>query len=141
MHKTIYVIFSVSLFGCSNDDHQGLIGFWKSNEKMTLESMRSTPGITKEAKAIFNNNFFGKLIIEYKSDTYRSLYENEKDNPKEFYQYQPYKVIEVTDKYYVTESYSDLLGENEKQKLYRVGECCYAYVTKWNFKEFFCRIK
>jgi len=139
MYRIILAISTLPILGCSNDTHQDLLGYWKSNEQKTLESMRNTPGITEEAKEMFTGNFFGKLVIEYKKDTYRALYENEEENPKEFYQYQPYKVLKVTNEYYLTESYSDLLEEIEIKKLYKEGDCYYVFTSKWNFKEYFCR--
>ena len=141
MYKIILSILALSIIGCSNNEHQDLLGYWKSNEQKTLESVRNTPGITDKAKKIFNNNFFGKLIIEYKIDTYRALYENDEENPKEFYQYQPYSLLEVTNEYYLAESYNDILEEKEIQKLYKDGDCYYVFTSKWNFKEYFCRVR
>ena len=141
MNLIIILILALSLFGCSQKPHKNLLGYWKSDEQKTLESMRVTPGVTDKAKELFENNFFGKLVVEYKEDTYRAKYVDEEDNLEEFYKYYPYKVIEVNEDYYLVESYSQLLGENEIKKIYKDGDCYYVLISKWSFREYFCRTK
>jgi hypothetical protein len=141
--KRAAVIFSAFLLMGSNDvPHQDLLGVWKSNEEMTLASMRATPGVTKKAKDIFENDFFGRLIIEYKIDSYRARYEDEEDNIDEFHHYYPYRVLDRGDNYYILETRIPLVKDNLRQKtIYMDGECYYQLVSRWNFREYFCRIQ
>lgn len=139
MRLTTFLTIALTLVGCSPIPHEDLLGYWKSNEPKTLESMRATPGITEKAKELFEKDFFGKLVIEYKADTYRAKFEREEDNIEEFDQYYPYKILKKGEGYYLVESYSQHLEENETKKIYMDGNCYYVLVSKWNFREYFCR--
>jgi len=141
MKIAINLIIVVSLIGCSQIPHQDLLGYWKSDESKTLKSMRSTPGITEKSKELFENNFFGKLVVEYKEDTYRSKFELDEDNIKEFYKYYPYKVLEKGPNYYLLQGQDLLFGGTDTRKIYMDGDCYYVLITKWKFREYFCRIK
>lgn len=79
--------------------------------------------------------------MEYKVDTYRAKYELEEDNIEEFYKYYSYKVPEKGEDYFLVESYSHLLEEKETKKIRLDGDCYYVLVSKWNFREYFCRFK
>jgi len=141
MKLFVYLAMVVTLLGCSKPPHEELLGYWKSNESRTLESMRKTPGIPMETREFFENNFFGKLVVEYKVDTVRSKYELDKDNIEEFYKYYPYKVLEKGKNYYLLESHSYISDENDINKIHMEGNCYYALVTKYDFREYFCRIE
>lgn len=115
--------------------HSVLIGKWKSNEKLTLESMNSVEGITPKARELFENDLFGHLVIEYKENEYRAI--NEKDNYDSGFI--PYEVLEVTDRYIRIKEWCDILKEYEESTLYLDGDCYYIITSKFNFKEYFCR--
>jgi hypothetical protein len=141
MKTVINLIIVVSLIGCSQIPHKDLLGYWKSNELKTLTSMRSTPGVPEKSKEVWGNNIFGKLVVEYKENTYRSKFELEEDNIEEFYQYYPYKVLEKGTNYYLLESQHQLFDETETKTIYMDGNCYYVLVSKWKFREYFCKIK
>lgn len=141
MNRIILYIITLLLFGCGNVPHKDLLGYWKSDEKKTLESMNSKPEITEKAKEVFKNDFFGKFIVEYKIDTYRARFEKKEENIEEFDQFYPYKVIDITDEYYFLESYDLLQDTIEKKKIYKDGDCHFVLISKWEFREYFCRIQ
>ena len=140
MKRYLLTILSMLIFGNVNAEENPLLGFWKSNEALTIESMRETEGITDKIKAVFEDNFFGKLIVEYRDQDFRAMYEDPKDNIDEFEKYHPYKILDKTDEYYLVESYDLLLNKNEIKKVYRAGKCYYVLISKWNFREYFCPI-
>ncbi len=103
--------------------------------------MSKVKDITPEALELFEGDFFGKLIVEFKEKTYRAKSPNAEDNIDEFYEYYPYKIIEKGEGYYLIESYSHLLEENEIKKFTIEGDCYFVPISKWNFNEYFCKIK
>ena len=137
MLRLVALAVILMLNGCGGKvvPHSTLLGKWKSNEKLTLESMNGVEGVTKKAREVFENNFFGHLVVEYKEKEYRSI--NDKDNIES--SFVPYEVLEVTDRYIRIREWSDLLKENEESTLYFEGDCYYVITSKFNFREYFCR--
>ena len=126
-------------FNCFAQDFP-LLGVWKSNEKMTLESMNRVEGVTKKSKKLFSNNFFGKLILDFRSDhELKSSIPGETDDLEEFNEYQPFEILSSTKDYVELRMYSEILNESMTQKYYFNEECLYVYTTKWNFREYFCK--
>ncbi len=138
MNKIIAIFFIISLLvGCSMNPTKSLIGKWKSNEQKTLASVEATKGVSEKAKLLFNKDFFGKLIVEYKKDTYRAWYENKEatEGPE------PYKLLEATDKYYIVEAIDLLSGKKVPKQMFWDNECYYLLVSKWKFREYFCKVE
>lgn len=141
MKQAILTALATTLVACAHSPHEELIGFWRSNEAKTLESMHATPSVTKEAKQFLEDGFFGHYVVEFRKDTYRALSEIEEENIEEFYKYYPYKIVEKGEDYYLIESYSLLLEENEIRKIYMEGDCYYSLISKWDFRDYYCRMK
>ena len=125
----------------SLSEEHSLIGTWKSDEQKTLASIHSVEGITKEAIDLFENDFFGKLLIHYKTDEYRNYIPGETDDLEEFNKYYPYKVLKKYREYIEISSYSALLEDYEVVKHYWEKDCYYVYTSKWQFKEYFCKVE
>ena len=137
--KLILIIFLLP--SCSGVKKNTLVGIWKSNEEMTLKSMRETPGISEKARALFQHEFFGKLINEYGTKTAKTYFENPSDNYEGIDKPSPYKIIEETNEYYIISSYNNFLKKHESITLYKAENCYYVLVSKWKFREYFCRIE
>ena len=131
------MLFSIP---CFSTDFQ-LVGSWKSVEEKTLASMRATTGITKEARELFEDKFFGKLSIHYKAKEYRAYIPDETDDLKEFDKYYPYSIIDRSREYIDVRRFDPLLNSYEKKRLYIENNCYYVYTTKWQFKEYFCKVE
>ena len=117
-----------------------LLGIWKSNEAMTLESMNKTAGVTQKAKKLFSNEFFGKLILDFRSDhELKSFIPGETDDLEEFNKYGPFEILATNSEYIELKQYSEILNESMTQKYYFNEECLYVYISKWRFREYFCR--
>jgi hypothetical protein len=136
----IPLIAALILPGCANTSSSSLVGKWQSNEEKTLASMGQTPGVTDKAKNLFEHNFFGRLINEYNGKTIKSYYRNTSENYEGMDDPTPYTVLEETNEYYLVSGYNKALEKNGATKLYKEGSCYYVFVSKWNFKEYFCRV-
>jgi len=132
------LVITILILGCEsrNLDHDYLLGTWKSNEKMTLESMSSNEGVTEKASVFLENDFFGQLVVEYKENEYRAV------NKKDGYDtgYQPYEVVVVEKEFIRVKGAPDILGDTETT-IYPEGKCFYVIVTKFEFREYFCKVK
>lgn len=57
---------------------------------------------------------------------------------KKFY---PYQVLEENDEIFVIRAHDELESGEREVTLHRDGDCYYLPVSKWNFREYFCRVK
>ena len=138
MRAIIASFFYVMLSGCGGSEtkHHYLFGVWKSNEEMTLDSMNQVDGVTEKARELLEDDFFGNLVVEYREKETRAI--NEKDDFDTGFL--PYEVLEVSeDRIRIKES-SEILGETETT-IYPEGDCYYVIVSKFEFREYFCRVK
>jgi hypothetical protein len=117
-----------------------LIGVWKSDEQKTLASMNQTTGVTKRAKEVFENDFFGRLNIEYRKDEWRSYFDGEEDGIDGNEIFLPYTLVEETDKEFIIEYYDEINEEKVTQILRREGDCYWLPVSRWQFREYFCKV-
>jgi hypothetical protein len=138
MKTTTILLIAMLLFGC--DDHKPshgyLLGTWKSNEQKTLKSMNSIAEVSEESRKLFENGFFGQLVVEYKENESRSLIEEDGFDTG----FQSYHVVEVNDSYIKIIESNDILGDIETT-MYPDGDCFYVIVSKYEFREYFCRVK
>ncbi len=149
MKQLYFIVFLILLTSCAKAPKSELLGVWKSNEELTIESMNSIVGVTQKAKDIFENDFFGHLIAEYKETEARAYFDNceeecEKTNNcgsvcDDFKKFTPYELIEETDSYFIIQNYDELLSEDVEKTLYREDQCYYMLFSKWKIKEYFCR--
>lgn len=42
-----------------------MLGRWRSDEGMTLADMRQHPEVTQRVRALFENQFFGQLVVVF----------------------------------------------------------------------------
>ncbi len=138
MRTTRYTLLALMLAfmlpSCSQDPANSLVGSWTSDASKSLESMRSIAGIPDETKAYFEKDFFGRLTMVYKEDTYSAYLQGEQDIKQDSF---PYKIVEETPDYYVVEV--ALLGTKFNKKLFKAGACYYELTSEWNFREYFCK--
>ena len=141
MKTTNFIFILLLLASCSGVKPNTLIGTWQSNEKMTLQSMHEIPEVSEKAKVLFEHDFFGKLINEYGPKNSKSYYKNSSENYEGIDKPSPYKIIEETNEYYIISNYNNALNKYETLTLFKEGSCYYVLVTKWKFREYFCRIE
>ncbi|WP_155238687.1 hypothetical protein [Teredinibacter turnerae] len=117
-----------------------LVGIWKSDAVRTLASMRQVEGISCKAKELFKNDFFGHLIAEYTSNQGRSYFDRDEDNAEGMKDFSPYLMLEETPEKFVIQYHDDLTDSEVTKELRREGNCYWLPVSKWEFREYFCRI-
>lgn len=117
-----------------------LIGSWKSNEGLTLSSMSKISGIPEKAKLELESGIFGKLILDFNSkNEVKSYIPGETDDIEEFNSYQKFQILEQNEEYIELKQYNEILDQTMIKKFYFEGDCFYVFVTKWKFKEYFCK--
>jgi hypothetical protein len=117
--------------------HQAILGTWKSDEAMTLASMHQIGGLSPEAVELFENDFFGKLVVEYRRDTARSTF------PGEDYEtgFEPYEVLEVAPDHIKIREWSETLGQWSELIVHLEGDLIYVETGRTNFREYFRRLE
>jgi hypothetical protein len=128
------MLTALSMVGCSPPEHQAIIGTWKSDTERTLQSMRQVVDLPPRAQSYFENNFYGHLIVEYRVDTVRAKFDNSNYDTD----YQPYKVISVSNEKIITSEWNEILQIFETSTTFIEGECLYGISADYNFREYFC---
>lgn len=109
------------------------LGRWKSDETLTLEDMHKHPEVTEKARALFENNFFGRLVV-INGLRNRGSYFEDISSPDAI-TFEPYLVIQRGTDWMTTRH--TLLGIESESKWFCEGTRIYALVTKWEFREYF----
>ncbi|MFC3685645.1 hypothetical protein [Hydrogenophaga luteola] len=110
-----------------------LIGRWKSDEALTLADMRKHPEVTEKAKALFENKFFGRLILIFGSRHVGSYFEDEQ-TPADLL-FDEVRIVESGSNWATLRS--RLLGVEYLQHWGCENGRIYAVITKWEFREYF----
>jgi len=125
----------VTLSACASLPQQLIIGTWKSDVTRTLEAMRAHGAVPPEARAAYEADYYGHLIIEYRADTVRARFDNRAYDSG----YQPYAVVAVGDGYVVTREWNEVTGQFQQTTTYRDGDCLYGLSSPHGFRADFCR--
>ena len=121
---------------CAAVPQQPILGTWQSDEALTLASMREIGGLSPEAVALFEADFFGHLIVQYRRTTVRSrLVDDNYDTG-----FQPYEVLEATSRHVTIRSWDPTIAEWLETTLYIDGDLIYALTGRTNFREYFRRL-
>ncbi|MES2632265.1 MAG: hypothetical protein V4669_04795 [Pseudomonadota bacterium] len=109
-----------------------LVGLWKSDEELTLADMRKHPDVSERAKALFENKFFGRLVLVFGTRYIGSYFPGE---PQEQTKFEPVRVVD-TGPNWVKVKYN-LLGNDVFQHWGCDKGKIYSVVSKWEFREYF----
>lgn len=133
-----YIFYLSALLFCidaSAYEVSDLMGTWKSNEKKTLNSMESVSEIPEKTREFFQNDFFGKLVVVVKKGESAVYFFDDKPETLEFMKHRIDKV---------SDSVFKVKYENENglgSEIHLEGQCYTVVVSKWKFKEYFCRVE
>lgn len=138
MKGIFFLALVVSTSATHAEDVPTYVGVWQSNELKTLESMNSVKGIPEKTRLFLRMDFFGRLVNVVQEDSFATYFINEKPERLEF---SPYE-LEIVDENVVRTTYYDETLESEvSQILTFEGDCYFLLASKWDFKEYFCRVK
>ena len=111
------------------------MGTWKSNEELTLNEMKNIPDLTENAKKVFTNKFFGRLVHIYRKKDSATFFI---ENRPEKLEFMAYEKIDIKERSVTFTSYDEMLKTETSNTLYLEGKCFYVLTSKWQFKEYFC---
>jgi hypothetical protein len=109
------------------------IGRWKSDEALTLQDMRKHPEVTEKAKALFENKFFGRLVL-VNGPNYGGGYLEGEQTPADL-SFEKYDVAERGTNWVTFRSRT--LGIVQLQRWVCEEGRIYAMVSRWEFREYF----
>jgi hypothetical protein len=128
------MLTSIFMVGCSPPAHQAIIGTWKSDAERTIQSMHQVADLSPRIQSHFENNYYGHLIVEYRVDTVRARFDNSNYDTD----YQPYKVISVSNENIITSEWNEILKIFETSTTFIDGECLYGISAEYKFREYYC---
>jgi hypothetical protein len=120
-----------------------LAGIWKSNTELTLASLNQIDGISEDSREYLKQNVFGLLTREFTDSQTRAYFGRNKDG-EEATAFGPYRILELTDAKIKVEHTDPLTGKIISSVFYLDNryldnDCYYELVSKWQYKEYFCR--
>ncbi|WP_444916576.1 hypothetical protein [Microbulbifer sp. JMSA003] len=120
------------------DENLFYVGTWQSNEKKTLASMNNVEDIPEKTQMLFRSNFFGRLVNVVRADSFATYIIGEKPEALTF---SPH-TIEVLSADTIRITYYDELSTSDETRILKYENNCYSLpVTKWEFREYFCRVE
>lgn len=129
----------LALYACDSRDEipAAFVGTWQSDEQLTLESMRDSTKVDAEARATFEDDFFGRLIVDYRPYEGRSYFIDAVERPD----FQPHAIVDAGPNF-VTFSVPDneKLGLDVQRTWYVDGDLMLVRLDEWGFVEVFRRI-
>jgi hypothetical protein len=137
MANFLVLISALTLMGCDDKpvQHEAILGKWRSNAELTLESLDGIKGISPQTRAFLANDFFGHLVIEIREDESRTFdARDDYDSGLE-----PYEVLEVADKFVRINAWSNFFQDYDERVLYLEGDCYYEIFVEFKFRSYFCR--
>ena len=137
MANFLVLISAFTLMGCDDKpvQHEAILGKWRSNAELTLESLDGIEGISPQTRAFLANDFFGHLVIEIREDESRTV------DARDDYDsgFEPYEVLEVADKFVRINAWSNFFQDYDERVLYLEGNCYYEIFVEFKFRSYFCR--
>jgi len=135
--KQILILFIFVISTQSNADESPFyVGTWQSNEEKTLASMNEVHDIPEKTKLFLRDNFFGRLVNVVREDTFAAYFIGERPDKLVF---RPYDVEVLSNSTIRITYYDEFTDSNVIQTLTFEENCYSLQVSKWNFKEYFCR--
>lgn len=110
-----------------------MLGRWRSDEGLTLADMRRHPEVTQKARALFENQFFGKLVIVF-GRRLSGHYLEPHQGPTDIV-FEPTSVISSTNSSAVLRSTA--LGIVLEDEFHCEGGKLWVHVSRWKFREYF----
>ncbi len=121
----------------AQDLQSALIGKWRSDEAKTLADMHKHPEIPEKSRKFFEHRFFGRLVNVIEKGRAASYFIEDQGKPLEYY---PYTITEVGANYLKIQYKSKITDTMLEEQLFFEGDCYYVYITKSQFREYFCRV-
>lgn len=126
------------LAACDSRDEipAAFVGTWQSDEQLTLESMRDSDKIDPIARATFEDDFFGRLVVVYRPHEGRSYFIDSEERPD----FRPHDIVDSGSNF-VTFSTPDneALGLAVERTWYVDGDLMIVRMDEWGFVEVFRR--
>ncbi len=138
MKKHAALLCSLLAIGCSEGPgaKSNLIGTWKSNSKLSAESVINSQVMTNEQKNYLKNRFgVMQYVFTEKSATYAPVSGNTEDNI-----YFSWEVLKNGDDKVAIEI-TGSFSRTEKVEFFRYKNCLGLYNSKYDYSEFFCKPK
>lgn len=130
----------LALGACESRDEipAAFVGTWQSDEQLTLESMRGSNRVGPEARATFEDDFFGRLVVVYRPYEGRSFFIDADERPE----FEPHDIVDSGPNF-VTFSAPDneKLGLDVQRTWYVDGDFMIVRMDEWGFVEVFRRIE
>lgn len=129
-----------TLMGCSSqNENSELVGKWREDKTLTLASMNRSKLVAQQDFIVMNNPSFGNAIKEFTRNKERLLVVDSGEDWDLVNPFRSYKLLEVTEDYFLIHAYSPFSNYSYDQKLYREGNCFYEYNRVKDYGVYYCK--
>jgi len=128
------------LQGCESRDEipASFVGTWQSNKQLTLESMRQSTLVDADARAVFEDDFFGRLVVDYRQYEGRSYFVDADERPE----FEPHDIVDSGPNFVIFRvPDNEKLGLDTERTWYVDGDLMIVRLDEWGFVEVFMRIE
>lgn len=134
------VCLLLALPGCESRDEipAAFVGAWQSDAQLTLESMRGSTLVDPDARAVFEDAFFGRLVVDYRRYDGRSYFIDSAERPD----FEPHDIVDSGPKFVTFRvPENEKLGLDVERTWYVDGDLMIVQLDEWGFVEVFRRIE
>jgi hypothetical protein len=133
--RSLVVLFALGLapMVCSAEVPPCFLGRWKSDEARTVADLRTRPELPDTARALLENNFFGRLVLIFGSRYIGSYFEGQQ-HPEDA-SFERVDVV-ASGPSWLTLRYR-VAGKEIRQNWACEGGRIYSVATQWGIREYF----
>lgn len=128
----------ILLAGCDSPPRvpDAFVGTWRSDEQLTLASMQQSDKVSAEMRAVFEDHFFGRLVVEFRETERASYFQGDSESPL----FEPYDIIDSGPDFVTFRETGNAPGLGNPRTWYVDGDLMAVEIQEWGFVEFFRRV-
>lgn len=127
-------MIAAALTSCADQPCE-LCGRWRSNAERTLPEMEKSPLLSEKQRRLFRNDFYGKLIVETRADSFRTYFP---DQSPDSVAWQPWQFVSRSGNALTARYFLD--GNSVERTIRLEGDCYQVLQPHLGFSEWFCKV-
>ena len=129
-------ILSVMMFEAGNTPFY--VGVWKVDEAKTLQSLYTTKGINAAERLQLRETALSSQVFVAREDTFATY---SQQRMPERLTFTPYTVARISQDSIETSYFAPSQRRDIRHTLTFEGDCYYVRVTKWQVKQYYCKVQ
>ena len=132
----LFAVLSVLMFEAGNTPFY--VGVWKLDEAKTLHNLYTTKGINTAERLQLKETALRSRVLVAREDTFATYSQQRMPERLSFI---PYTVTQLSEDSIETSYFDPNQRSDIRQTLTFEGDCYYVRVTKWQVKQYYCKVQ